>query len=59
MWMDDPILCRSKESRGEGRGMERTEGGERKEETSLLGPRLKQSEISLGEITVVSFTAAL
>lgn len=59
MWMDGPLLCGSKESLGEGRGMEGTEGGEKKEETSLFGPRLKQSEISLGKRTVVSFTVAL
>lgn len=59
MWMDGPILCRSKESLREGRDMEGTEGRERKEETLLVGPRLKQGEISLGKRTVVCFTAAL
>jgi len=57
--MDGPLLCKSKESLGECRQMERTEGGERKEETPLLGPRLKQGEISLGKRSVVSFTTAL
>lgn len=57
MWMDGPILCRSKESLGEGREMEGMEGEERKEEISLLGSTQKQGEMSLGKRIVVSFAA--